>query len=76
MISFGIVKEKVKDTINKICRLFKIPDDLSFQILNHVEECSTAIVKEVKSEIVDENIGNLLHNHNDLKLVIFIFNSY
>lgn len=71
MISFGIVKEKVRDTINKICRLFKIPEELSVQILNHVEECSSALEKHVKSEIIDDNIGNLLNNHNDLKLVFF-----
>jgi len=73
MISFGIVKEKVRDTINKICRLFKIPEELSVQILNHVEECSSALEKHIKNEIIDDNIGNLLNNHNDLKLVFMIF---
>ncbi len=76
MISFGILKEKVRETINKICKLFKIPEDLSIQILNHVEECSISLVKHVKDEIIDDNIGNLLNNHNDLKLVnklIFVF---
>ena len=51
MISFGILKEKVRDTIHKICRLFKIPEDMSTQILNHVEECSSTIEKKVKNEM-------------------------
>jgi len=73
MISFGIVKEKVRDTINKICRLFKIPEELSVQILNHVEECSKALVNHVNNEIIDDNIGNLLNNHNDLIFVNIIY---
>jgi len=76
MISFGIIKEKVKDTINKVCRLFIVPDELSNQILTHVEECSSALEKHIKNEIIDDNIGNLLNNHNDLKMVINLFMFY
>ena len=42
MVSFGILKEKVIDTINRVCRLFKIPEELSQQILNYVDECSNS----------------------------------
>jgi hypothetical protein len=70
MSSFGILKEKVLDTANRICRLFKLTEDLSQQILFHVDECSKANEKKVKNEIIDENIGSLLNNHNDLKMVI------
>ena len=71
MSSFGILKEKVIDTSNRICKLFKLTEELSQQILFHIDECSKANEKKVKNEIIDENIGSLLNNHNDLKMVKF-----
>lgn len=77
MTSFGILKEKVINTIDRICRKFKITEEFSQQILNHVDECCKNTEKKIKNEIIDDNNGNLLNNHNDLQMVkiflIFFF---
>ena len=35
--------------------MFKIPDDLSEQIMDYVYECSKNIEKKINKEIIDEN---------------------
>lgn len=69
MISFGILKEKVFETINKICKLFKTSEDYTQLIKTNVDEFTKSNEKKVKNEIIDENIGSLLNNHNDLQMV-------
>lgn len=71
MVSFGIMKEKVINTINRICKMFKIPDDLSEQIMDYVYECSKNIEKKINKEIIDENSG-IFNNNNESHMVKFI----
>lgn len=57
MLSFEIGKEKVRDLIKNFSKLYKIPDELSSQIIKSVDEYSASIDQQVKMEMVDDNLS-------------------
>jgi len=65
MLSFLIPKEKVKDTINNFCKIYKIQDEMAMQILKSVDDYSDSIDKQVKMDIIDDNFVNITDEVND-----------
>jgi hypothetical protein len=57
MLSFAISKEKVKDVIKNFSKIYKIPEEMSTQILKSVDEYSDSIDQQVKMDLVDDNIS-------------------
>jgi hypothetical protein len=57
MLSFEIGKEKVRDLIKNFSKLYKIPDEMSIQIIKSVDEYSATIDQQVKMEMVDDNLS-------------------
>jgi hypothetical protein len=59
MLSFEISKEKVKDAITNFCVVYKIPEELSGQIIKSIEEYTTTLDQQVKMDIVDDSLSAL-----------------
>jgi len=57
MLSFEISKEKVRDVIKNFSKIYKLPEELSSQIIKSVDEYSESIDQQVKMDLVDENLS-------------------
>lgn len=73
MLSFEIPREKVRDTINNFCKIFKIQEEMATQILKSVEDYTTSMDQQVKMDIIDDNLSVISDNLNDKNIVIFYF---
>lgn len=69
MLSFEIPKDKVRDTINSFCKLYKIQEEMASQILKSVDEYTTTMDQQVKMDIVDDNLSVISGNINE-KLIV------
>jgi hypothetical protein len=69
MLSFEIPKERVRESINSFCGLYKIPEELSTQILKSVDEYTTTMDQQVKIDIIEDNLSVISSDINDKNLV-------
>lgn len=69
MLSFEISKEKVRDTINSFCKQYKIPEEMSSQIIKSVDEYTSTIDQQVKMDIIDDNLSIISGDLNDKNIV-------
>jgi hypothetical protein len=74
MLSFEIPKEKVRESINSFCMLYKIPEELSIQILRSVDDYSTTMDQQVKNDIIEDNLS-VLSDINDGNIVRILGNT-
>jgi hypothetical protein len=73
MLSFEIPKEKVRESIHSFCGLYKIPEELSTQILKSVDEYSSTMDQQVKIDIIEDNLSVISSDIND-RNIVKIFN--
>jgi hypothetical protein len=57
MLSFEISKEKVKETIYNFCKVYKIPEEMTGQIIKSIDEYTSTIDQQVKMDIIDDNLS-------------------
>jgi hypothetical protein len=71
MLSFEIPKERVRESIEASCELYKLPEELSSQILKSIDDYSSSIDQQVKMDIIDDNLSVTSNDIND-KIVYII----
>jgi hypothetical protein len=64
MLSFQIPKEKVKETINTFCKIYKINDDMLIQLLRSVDDYTDSVDQQIKMDIIEDNMSQI--NNDDL----------
>lgn len=59
MLSFEIGKDKVGETINNFCKVYKLQKELSEQITKSVEDYSEKVDQQVKMDVIEDNMSNI-----------------
>jgi hypothetical protein len=65
MLSFEIPKEKVRESIAVSCELYKLPEELSTQILKSIDDYSSSVDQQIKMDIIDDNLSVISNDIND-----------
>jgi hypothetical protein len=73
MLSFMIPKEKVRETIHNFCKIYKIQEDMAFQILKSVEEYTDSMDQQLKLEIIDDNLSSISEEMTDKNIIYVNF---
>jgi hypothetical protein len=69
MLSFLIPKEKVRETINNFCKIYKIQEDMAAQILKSVDDYTDSMDQQLKLDIIDDNLSSLSDEIGDKNII-------
>ena len=72
MLSFLISKEKVRETINNFCKIYKIHEDMAAIVLKNVDNYSDSLDQQLKLEIIDDNLSSIISDEIGDKNTIYV----